>query len=75
MADPGDGTLVSEPAEMSTPRAALVEALVDEDVEWCRQLLEAHPELVNPPLRHPADHRVGMIYDSAFGLEAGNPTR
>jgi ankyrin repeat protein len=67
-ADPGVGivTLVSEPAERGTPRAALVDALFNEDVEQCRQLLDAHPELVNTPLRHQADRRVGMIYDSAW---------
>ncbi|KAK4118522.1 ankyrin [Parathielavia appendiculata] len=64
-ADPGDSTLVSEPAERSTPRAALVDALFNEDVERCRQLLDAHPELVNTPLRHQAHHRLGK-YDSAW---------
>ncbi|KAG7287790.1 hypothetical protein NEMBOFW57_007305 [Staphylotrichum longicolle] len=67
MEDPRDRTLVSEPAERGTPLAALVDALFDEDVERCRQLLDAHPELVNTPLRHPADCRGGMIRDSAWG--------
>jgi ankyrin repeat protein len=65
-ADAEDGTLVSEPAERGTPRAALVDALFNEDVERCRQLLDAHPELVNTRLRHQADRRV-RIGDSAWG--------
>ncbi|KAL2126295.1 hypothetical protein VTI74DRAFT_1231 [Chaetomium olivicolor] len=51
---PGNDTLVSEPAERGTPRAALVDALFSEDVARCRELLDAHPELVSAPLRHQA---------------------
>lgn len=69
--EPGTGTLdsllVSEPAKRGMPRAALVDALFSEDIEQCRQLLDAHPELVNTPLRHEAHHRISG-YDSAWGL-------
>ncbi|KAK3899303.1 ankyrin [Staphylotrichum tortipilum] len=49
---------LNKPAERGTPRAALVGALFNEDVERCRQLLDAHPELVNIPLQHQAHGRV-----------------
>ncbi|KAK4042792.1 ankyrin [Parachaetomium inaequale] len=65
--DPGNDTLVSEPAERGTPRAALVDALFSDDVVRCRQLLDAHPELVNTPLRHQAYNRV-HVRDSAWGV-------
>ena len=61
-------SLVSDPVERGTPRAALVDALFDEDVEQCRQLLDAHPELVNAALRHRAHHRLARPHDSAWGL-------
>lgn len=58
--------LVSSPAERGTPRGALVDALFSEDVERCRELLDAHPELVNTPLRHHAYVRL-QHGDSAWG--------
>ncbi|KAB5525556.1 ankyrin repeat-containing domain protein [Coniochaeta sp. 2T2.1] len=64
--DPGHGTLVSEPGERGTPRAALVDALFAEDVERCRGILDAHPGLVNARLRHQACTRV-HYWDSAWG--------
>ncbi|KAL2136170.1 hypothetical protein VTI74DRAFT_5223 [Chaetomium olivicolor] len=64
--DPGSAMLVSEPAERSTPHAALVAALFSEDVGRRRQLLDTYPGLVKTPLRHQVHHRVG-IYDSAWG--------
>ncbi|OIW32727.1 ankyrin [Coniochaeta ligniaria NRRL 30616] len=64
--DPGNDTLVSAPAERGTPRAALVDALFSEDVERCREILDAHPDLVNTPLRHLAHGRV-PLHDSAWG--------
>ena len=69
---PGNDTLVSEPAERGTPRAALVDALFSEDVARCRELLNAHPELVSTPLRHQAHNRVHP-HDSAWGF-TGDPT-
>ena len=64
---PGNDGLVSKPAERGTPRAALVDALFSEDVARCRELLDAHPELVSTPLRHQAYQRVHRR-DSAWGL-------
>ena len=61
-------SLVSDPVERGTPRAALVDALFDEDVEQCRQLLDAHPELVNAALRHRTNRRLARPRDSAWGL-------
>ncbi len=49
--------LVSIPAERDTSQAALVDAIFSEDVEKCRQLLDAHPDLVNTPLQHHAYFR------------------
>lgn len=48
--DPRDDPLISNPAERGTPQAALVDAIFSEDVEQCRQLLDAHPDLINTPL-------------------------
>ncbi|KAH8902032.1 ankyrin [Coniochaeta sp. PMI_546] len=65
--------LVSDLAERGTPRAALVDALFSEDFERCRELLDAHPELVNTPLRHHAyvrlqngDSAWGPLYDGRY---------
>lgn len=59
-------TLVSEPDERGTPRAALADALLSEDVERCRQLLAAHRELVNAGLRSRVHDRVSGFSDSSF---------
>ncbi len=64
---PGNDGLVSEPAERGTPRAALVDTLFSEDVGRCRELLDAHSELVSTPLRHQAYQRVHPR-DSAWGF-------
>ena len=64
--DPKDDPLVSNPADRGTPRAALVDAIFSEDLEQCRELLDAHPDLINTPLRHQADLRAAR-YDAAWG--------
>lgn len=63
---PEDDPLVSDPAERGTPRAALVDALFSQDVEQCRKILDAHPDLVHTRLRHQVYDRVDR-YDSAWG--------
>lgn len=63
---PEDDPLVSDPAERGTPQAALVDALFSQDVEQCRAILDAHPDLVNARLRHQVYGRVDR-YDSAWG--------
>ena len=64
---PGNDTLVSEPADGGTPRAALVDALFSEDVARCRELLDTNPELASTPLQHQAYNRV-RSRDSAWGF-------
>jgi len=49
---PGNEAPISVPAQRGTPAGDLVDAIFSDDVERCRQLLDAHPELLNTPLRH-----------------------
>ncbi|KAK4035407.1 ankyrin [Parachaetomium inaequale] len=65
--DPGNDTLVSDPAERGTPRAALIDALFSQDVARCRELLDTHPELISTPLRQQAYNRIHQR-DSAWGF-------
>ena len=59
---------VSEPSERGTPRAAFVDALFSEDIEQCRQILDAHPELVNTALKHRAHYLLAEPYDWVWGV-------
>ncbi len=64
---------ISEPSERGTRRAAFVDALFSEDVEQCRQLLDAHPELVNTALRHRAHFLLGEPYNWIWGVSYPGP--
>lgn len=67
----GNESPVSIPAQRGTPPGDLVDAIFSDDVERCRQLLDAHPELLNTPLRHRAYRRTNRE-DSAWPRTGGN---
>lgn len=68
---PGNEAPISVPAQRGTPAGDLVDAIFSDDVERCRQLLDAHPELLNTPLRHRGYLRTPRE-DSAWPYTSGD---
>ena len=66
----GDDKKPQRVSKSGTPAAALVDAIYDEDVELCRQLLDKSPELANTEASHVLEI---PKYDWPWGLTSLGP--